>query len=78
MSADVHEEKPDPGTAPGQRSSGGISRRQALGSAVAGAAGLALGPLTSRAAAASPGRGQRRRRPAGRLTCSWLVAVSLV
>ena len=76
MSADGHEETPDPATTPGQQSSGGISRRQALGSAVVGAAGVALGPLTSRE--------RRRRRAAGgarpvrRLTCSWLVVVSLV
>ena len=56
MSADVDEERIDPGTMHVQRSNGGISRRQALGSAVAGAAGVALGPLASRAAAASPGR----------------------
>ncbi len=62
MSADVHEEKPDPGTTGAQRSNAGISRRQALGSAVAGAAGVALGPLTSRAAAASPGQRPGRRR----------------
>ena len=64
MSADVHEERPDPGTTRGQRSNGGISRRQALGSAVVGAAGVALGPLASRAAAASPGRGHGSR-PSG-------------
>ena len=64
MSADGHEEKPDPGATRGQQSSGGISRRQALGSAVAGAAGVALGPLASRAAAASPGQ-RHGRRPSG-------------
>ena len=64
MSADGHEETPDPAATPGQQSSGRISRRQALGSAVAGAAGVALGPLASRAAAASPGR-RHGRRPSG-------------
>ena len=64
MSADGHEETPDPAATPGQQSSGRISRRQALGSAVAGAAGVALGPLASRSAAASPGRGHGRR-PSG-------------
>ena len=61
MSADADEKQIDPGTTRGQRSDGGISRRQALGSAVAGAAGVALGSLASRADAASPGQrhGQR-------------------
>ncbi len=62
MSADVHEEKPDPATR-GQKSNRGISRREVLGSAVAGAAGVALGPLATRAAAASPGRRHGRRPP---------------
>ena len=62
MRADAHEETPDPAATHGQQSSGSISRRQALGSAVAGAAGVALGPLASRSEAASPGRG---RRPSG-------------
>ena len=63
MRADAHDDQIDPGTTRGQQSGGGISRRQALSSAVAGAAGVALGPLASRAAAASPGR--RPRRPSG-------------
>ena len=57
MRANAHEEQIDPGTTRGQPSNGGISRRQALGSAVAGAAGVAMTSLAARAEAAS--RGQR-------------------
>ena len=53
MTAEVHEEPGEPGTTPGQRSSGGVSRRQVLNSAVVGAAGVALGALAPQADAAS-------------------------
>ena len=53
MRANANEDQSDPGTARGQQSNGGISRRQALGSAAAGAAGVALGSFAQRAEAAS-------------------------
>ena len=62
MRAGTHEEPIDPATTQGQQTSAGMSRRQALGSAALGAAGVALGSLGPRAEAASPGRG---RRPSG-------------
>ena len=62
MRADAHDDQIDPRSTRGRQSSGGISRRQALGSAVAGAAGVALGSLAPQAEAASSGRRIGRRR----------------
>ena len=57
MRANPPQEQLDPGTTSAAQASAGFSRRQALGSAVAGAAGVALGPLASRAAAAGQRNG---------------------